>query len=292
MTNATNEVRKYVVNVAGVRTSFVEAGDPSQPLVVFLHGWLLAHSAYGDATNALARRGFHIIAPDLPGFGGTDGLPDDHVDLESYGLWLAAFLREVGVHNASTIVGHSFGAAVGVHFAALHPKRCASLSLICPVGGGDWTNSRPISQRPLWDWGMWLQADALRPDHAIRVVPRVLADAIPNVLRHPFAMAQTATLARSADVRGPLVEAVRDGVRVGVVVCDGDHVVPREAGECLAVAAGVEARVVSGTHAWPMADPKKFADVIAEELAKLGQMPSNPSPVSAKRTKRPTQLSA
>jgi hypothetical protein len=139
---------------------------------------------------------------------------------------------------------------------------------------------------------MWLQADALRPDHAIRVVPRVLADAIPNVLRHPFAMAQTATLARSADVRGPLVEAVRGGVRVGVVVCDGDHVVPREAGECLAVAAGVEARVVSGTHAWPMADPKKFADVIAEELAKLGQMPSNPSPVSAKRTKRPTQLSA
>jgi pimeloyl-ACP methyl ester carboxylesterase len=293
MASVTPEVHHHSVDVSGVSTSFVECGESSHPFVVFLHGWLLAHRAYADATCALAGAGYHVIAPDLPGFGGTQALRSPHLDLEAYGVWLAAFLRRIGVHTPAYVVGHSFGAAVGVHFAALHPKRCAALTLVCPIGGGDWTNQRAMSARPLWEWGLWLPADAMRPDHAVRVVPRVLVDAIPNVLRHPLAMTQTATIARGADVRGHLTQALEAGVGARVVIADNDHVVPRVASDALAAVIGVETTVVGGTHAWPMAEPRRFAEVVDAQLVLLGAVkPVVETPELPQRSERPSRLDA
>lgn len=58
-----------VLNIA-----YREAGDPSHPKLVLLHGWPASSHQYRDLIPKLSSR-FHVIAPDYPGFGNSDA-PD------------------------------------------------------------------------------------------------------------------------------------------------------------------------------------------------------------------------
>ena len=65
------------------------------PPVVLLHGWGLGHRTYRDVVRQLTARRCRVLAPDLPGFGGTAGLPE--LGFEELAGWVDAFLGEVGV---------------------------------------------------------------------------------------------------------------------------------------------------------------------------------------------------
>src|SRR5882757_9013805 len=60
--------------VQGLNIAYREAGDPSSPKLVLLHGFPASSHQYRDLIPALATR-FHVIAPDYPGFGNSD-MPD------------------------------------------------------------------------------------------------------------------------------------------------------------------------------------------------------------------------
>lgn len=62
------------IDVAGVKIAYREAGHPSSPKLVLLHGFPASSHQYRDLIRALADR-FHVIAPDYPGFGHSD-IPD------------------------------------------------------------------------------------------------------------------------------------------------------------------------------------------------------------------------
>jgi pimeloyl-ACP methyl ester carboxylesterase len=57
--------------VDGLSIAYREAGDPSSPKLVLLHGWPSSSHQYRDLIPALADR-FHVISPDYPGFGNSD----------------------------------------------------------------------------------------------------------------------------------------------------------------------------------------------------------------------------
>jgi pimeloyl-ACP methyl ester carboxylesterase len=57
--------------VDGLSIAYREAGDPSSPKLVLLHGWPSSSHQYRNLIPALADR-FHVIAPDYPGFGNSD----------------------------------------------------------------------------------------------------------------------------------------------------------------------------------------------------------------------------
>ena len=57
--------------VDGLNIAYREAGDPSNPKLLLLHGWPSSSHQYRDLIPALADR-FHILAPDYPGFGNSD----------------------------------------------------------------------------------------------------------------------------------------------------------------------------------------------------------------------------
>src|SRR3974390_106928 len=55
-------------DVGGVRVFYREAGDPSKPAIVLLHGFPSSSHQFHDLIPLLADR-FHVIAPDYPGMG-------------------------------------------------------------------------------------------------------------------------------------------------------------------------------------------------------------------------------
>jgi pimeloyl-ACP methyl ester carboxylesterase len=73
MANANNVSYRNLL-VDGLNIAYREAGNPSNPKLVLLHGWPASSHQYRNLIPALADR-FHVVAPDYPGFGNSD-MPD------------------------------------------------------------------------------------------------------------------------------------------------------------------------------------------------------------------------
>jgi pimeloyl-ACP methyl ester carboxylesterase len=58
-------------NVGGLKISYREAGSPDAPTLLLLHGFPSAGHMFRELIPLLADS-FHLIAPDLPGFGQSD----------------------------------------------------------------------------------------------------------------------------------------------------------------------------------------------------------------------------
>ena len=75
-------VRYKTVDVDGLEVFYREAGDSNRPAILLLHGFPSASHMFRDLIPELADR-YHVVAPDLPGFGLTEqpprgrfGMPD------------------------------------------------------------------------------------------------------------------------------------------------------------------------------------------------------------------------
>ena len=253
-----------------------DPGDGSVPPVVFLHGWGLSHHTYRHGLERLVDRGVRVVAPALPGFGGTAGLPAESLSLEGYAAWVASFLRELGIDEPVTLVGHSFGGGVALRVAHDHPDVVGRLVLVNSIGGSVWSRRGEIpllmSDRPVWDWGLHLAAHAFSVRSVTRVVPVIAADAVPNLLLHPGTLWRVGRLARDADLTGELEELKRRRLPVVIVWGRDDRVLPWACAESLAAAlGGPEVVTVPGNHSWLLADPSRFAEVITNVLGVVSE---------------------
>jgi pimeloyl-ACP methyl ester carboxylesterase len=257
--------RRTFVQGRSASYSMAGAGLP----VVLLHGWALAHHTYRNVIETIAAQGCQVIAPAMPGFGGTADLPGDSFSLRGYAQWVADMLETLEIEEPAVVVGHSFGGGVAVRFAHDFPSRVRSLVLVNSIGGSSWRSGRTlrsIADRPLWDWGLHFPGDVWPIRQATRVLPVVVEDLLPNLLRNPRAIVKVANLARRADLRVEL-EALRDsGLSISIIWGTRDGIIPRESFEALCIASGVQGTVVEGSHSWLLADPEKFGEVITNDV--------------------------
>ncbi len=237
--------------------------------VVLLHGWALAQHTYRSVIEEIAAQGCKVIAPSMPGFGGTADLPDSAFSIGGYAAWVDELLEVLEIEEPAVVMGHSFGGGVAIRLAHDWPARVRSLVLVNSIGGSSWKRGRTlrsIAERPLWDWGLHFPSDVWPLRQATRVLPVVAEDLLPNLVRHPKAIIKVANLARRADLRAEL-ESLRDrGLPVTVLWGTRDGVIPRESFEALCVASGVEGTVVDGSHSWLLADPHRFGEVITNDV--------------------------
>lgn len=237
--------------------------------VLMLHGWGLAQHTYRGVIERLAAHGCRVIAPSMPGFGRTADLPGARFSLSGYAQWIGELLDVLDVHEPAVVVGHSFGGGVAVQFAHDAPTRVRSLVLVNSIGGSSWRQGsklRSIAERPLWDWGLHFPSDIWPIRQATRVLPVVVEDFVPNLLRHPRAIIKVANLARRADLRTEL-ETLRDrGLPITIIWATRDGIIPRESFEALCVASGVDGTIVEGSHSWLIADPAHFGEVITNDV--------------------------
>ncbi|MEO7398966.1 MAG: alpha/beta hydrolase [Ilumatobacteraceae bacterium] len=283
-------VRQVVIQkravVQGRPAAYSTAGS-GMP-VVFLHGWGLADHTYRRVIASIASQGCRVLAPAMPGFGGTHELPRTDFSIAGYGRWIADLLDALEVHEPAVVVGHSFGGGVAIRLANDHRQRVRSLVLVNSIGGSAWRRGsmmRSIAERPLWDWGLHFPSDIWPIRQATRVLPVMVEDFIPNLLRNPFAIAKVSNLARRADLR-PELEALRaSGLPITILWGSRDGIVPRESFEALCVAAGVQGTIVDGSHSWLLADPDQFGEVITNDVAvaKLARAMEAQSPVKKRR---------
>lgn len=245
-------------------------GGSGRP-VVFLHGWGLGHRTYKRALRRLVEAGSRVYAPAMPGFGGTADLPQEDFSLHGYADWVESFLSAVGLDEPILLAGHSFGGGVAIRTAAQAPDRVSQLVVINSIGGSAWSDRkgvlRAMSERPVWDWGLHLPNDIWPLRQATRVLPVILEDALPNVLRNPRALWRVGRLAASANLTAELEELKQRRMPIVILWGDGDRLIPQSCLESLRDALGdPTVMTVPGTHSWLLADPDGFAEVMTNVI--------------------------
>jgi pimeloyl-ACP methyl ester carboxylesterase len=265
------------VPVQGADAEYGVAGDG--PPVVFLHGWALAHRAYRRTLQQVVARGGSVYAPALPGFGGTPDLPPDDSTLAGYAGWVRDFVAAVGIEDSVVLVGHSFGGGVAIQVAHDAPDLVAQLVVVNSIGGSAWKEGavvRSMGERPLWDWGLHLQADVMPLRQLTRVIPVIARDLVSNVARNPGALWRVGHIARTANLIAELEQLKRRGVPVVVVWGEQDRLLPRAALLSMqAVLGEAEVVTVPGSHNWLIADPDAFGEVLTNVVGFGGLVEEN-----------------
>jgi pimeloyl-ACP methyl ester carboxylesterase len=128
-------------------------GREGAPTLVLLHGHGATWRSWGPFLPLVARR-FHVVAVDLPGFGGSPPPPGTTYDLDAVaaGLEEACIELELG---AITLVGHSMGGGLAAIFAAHYPNRVRRLVLVAPAGFAPIRMHGPVTR-------FWSHPHALR----------------------------------------------------------------------------------------------------------------------------------
>jgi pimeloyl-ACP methyl ester carboxylesterase len=130
------------VEVDGLRINYETQGE-GEPLLL-IHYTAADNASWAFQLPAYAEH-FSCIALDLPGAGDSDKPPGPY-STHGQADQVAAFLAAIGIERAH-IAGMSFGAAVGIHLAARHPRRVRSLSL-----HGGWHASDDYLQIVVGQW--------------------------------------------------------------------------------------------------------------------------------------------
>lgn len=109
----------------GIRLFSLEDGRPSDPLVLFCHGFPQLAWAWRHQLPPVAEAGFRAVAVDMPGYGHSDK-PDVAYDVVWLASVLAGAISGLG-HDRAVVVGHDFGGAVAWPLARLHPDRVSGV---------------------------------------------------------------------------------------------------------------------------------------------------------------------
>lgn len=123
----TGRVTERLIDTNGVTLRVLEAGDAGAPVVLLAHGFPELGYSWRHQIPALAAAGFHVLAPDQRGYGGSSR-PDDIAAYDIAALTgdLVGLLDEVGARRAVWI-GHDWGGPVVWSAAQLHPDRVAAV---------------------------------------------------------------------------------------------------------------------------------------------------------------------
>lgn len=115
--------RRQRFDMAGHTMAATVAGNPKHPAVVLLHGFPNASSGFREIVPRLSGTCF-VIAPDLPGSGESDVMPEPTFD--RFADRVDDLLEKLGVGDAYFYV-HDFGAPVALELAMRNPRRVRGL---------------------------------------------------------------------------------------------------------------------------------------------------------------------
>jgi len=117
----------HSVDIGGVKIFYREAGPKNAPVIVLLHGYPSSSRMYDPLLPLLADR-YHLIAPDYPGFGQSDGPPPStyRYTFDHLAETMETLLAKLGVQRYVLFM-QDYGGPVGFRMAIAHPDRIQAL---------------------------------------------------------------------------------------------------------------------------------------------------------------------
>lgn len=116
----------------GIKVKYLEVGNPQDNTVVIFHGFSDSKDGFLHVAQKLMKD-YHLIIPDMPGFGENEQLDDFCYDIEQYSKWMKDFVDAVVDRNYH-LIGHSMGGAIATQMCSDRVERVRSLTIMC--GGG------------------------------------------------------------------------------------------------------------------------------------------------------------
>jgi pimeloyl-ACP methyl ester carboxylesterase len=119
---------KYqTIQVDGINIFYREAGSATSPTVLLLHGFPTSSHMFRNLIPKLADN-YHVVAPDLPGFGFSDSPPRDKFKytFENLARVIGAFTEKLGLKRFAIYI-FDYGAPVGLRLALMHPERISAI---------------------------------------------------------------------------------------------------------------------------------------------------------------------
>ena len=126
----------WFTRVNGVRIHYQEAGDEAAPPLILIHGFISSNLIWSNTLLPLARKGFRVIAPDLPGYGYSDKPADAEYTIAEQASAMIGLMDRLKIKKA-IVVGASYGGAIAATMALDYPERVAKLILVGAVTNDD-----------------------------------------------------------------------------------------------------------------------------------------------------------
>jgi pimeloyl-ACP methyl ester carboxylesterase len=120
-------VRFNTIDVDGLEIFYRSAGNPDAPTILLLHGFPSASHMFRDLIPELAES-YHVVAPDLPGFGMTEQPARDafNYTFETIANVIDRFTEVLGLAKFAVYV-FDYGAPIGFRLAVMHPERISAI---------------------------------------------------------------------------------------------------------------------------------------------------------------------
>ena len=136
----THSALRLEQKMAGLERKTLQLGDHEVtyleggkgPTIVMLHG-ITADSGNWTRFARYYTGNYHVVIPDLPGFGDSSRLPDASYSIPSQSARVHALTQALGVQKFH-LVGNSMGGYIGAYYAAQYPDSVITLGLFDPAG--------------------------------------------------------------------------------------------------------------------------------------------------------------
>ncbi|HKB01168.1 MAG TPA: alpha/beta fold hydrolase [Gemmataceae bacterium] len=264
----------YTMTLRASQTAIAFEDAGAGPVVALLHAFPLDSGMWGPQIGELATR-YRVIAPDLPGFGGS--AVSAGLTMDSIADVLAELLDHLGVNERIALAGVSMGGYAALAFARLYPQRLRALILADTKADADDEPGRANRDR-------LIQLATDRGPAAVldQLLPKLLGPH--TIAARPATVQRVRALAgrQSTDGIVAALKALRDrpdaapglahiAVPTLVVVGDQDAVTPPE--KAMAMAAAIPnsqlVTVPDAGHLSNLENPDLFTAAVREFLDRL-----------------------
>lgn len=147
------QIYNKTVNVDGVNIFYREAGDPTNPSLLLLHGFPTSSLMFKNLMITLSDK-YHLVAPDYPGFGFSDFplMKYFEYSFENIALCIDKFIKTIKL-KSFTIYLHDYGSYIGLRICLKNPGKIEAI--IVQNGnnyeeglGPQWTEMKRYWERP------------------------------------------------------------------------------------------------------------------------------------------------